>query len=217
MEFIDQLKAFDKLSMENLTPNAIAIYYHLFMVNNRCGWKEWFTESDLWMGRAVGISRRETILAAINLLKQKGFIDFKRGTGTNKPTKYKILPLFISGSNSGSNSGNPRHKTETKDNRQVNTKGAPAPKKKFVPPTLDEVNAYVMEKGLHVVAKDFWDYFDAGNWVDSKGQPVRNWKQKMLTWEKFHKKNLSTGNPQNNPQDDIAKAIAFFESQEGKA
>jgi hypothetical protein len=28
----------------------------------------------------------------------------------------------------------------------------------------------------------FFDYFTEGNWIDSKGNPVRNWKQKLLTW-----------------------------------
>ena len=99
INFIKQLCRFDELSIGTLTPNAIAIYYHLFMVNNRCGWREWFTESDLWIEQAVGIKRRETVLSAINLLKQKGFIDFERG-GTHKPTKYKIIPLFNSANNS---------------------------------------------------------------------------------------------------------------------
>lgn len=105
MNFILQLRCFDELSVGNLNPNAIAIYYHLFMTNNRCGWKEWFSESDLWIEQAVGISRRETVLSAINLLKQKGFIDFERGTRKGQPTKYKILPLFNSAYDSGKDSG----------------------------------------------------------------------------------------------------------------
>lgn len=134
MEFIDQLKAFHKMSSGNLTPNAIAIYFELFMVNNGTGWKEWFEESDFWLGRTVGIKRRETILSALNLLKQKGFIDFERG-GTHKPTRYKIIPLLNSSIDSAIHSaihsaidsaidssidsaitsGSPRHKTKTKD------------------------------------------------------------------------------------------------------
>ena len=105
MNFILQLRRFDELSIGNLNPNAIAIYYHLFMTNNRCGWKEWFSESDLWIEQAVGISRRETVLNAINLLKQKGFIDFERGTRKGQPTKYKILPLLNSAKDSGKDSG----------------------------------------------------------------------------------------------------------------
>lgn len=53
----------------------------------------------------------------------------------------------------------------------------------FIPPTLEEVKAYVAEKNLQVNPEKFFNYFDVGNWVDSKGNKVRNWKQKLLTWE----------------------------------
>ena len=59
---------------------------------------------------------------------------------------------------------------------------------KFVPPTLDEVQDYVTEKGLSVDSKQFYDYFTEGNWVDAKGQKVKNWKQKLLTWNKYQPK-----------------------------
>lgn len=52
-------------------------------------------------------------------------------------------------------------------------------------PTLDEIQNYVSEKNLNVDAKQFYDYFEAGNWIDSKGNKVRNWKQKILTWSKY--------------------------------
>ena len=54
----------------------------------------------------------------------------------------------------------------------------------FAPPTLEEVKAYVAEKGLSVDPQKFFDYFTVGHWIDSKGNPVKNWKQKLLTWDK---------------------------------
>lgn len=54
--------------------------------------------------------------------------------------------------------------------------------KKFVPPTLDEVRAYVREKGYDVDPKTVYDYYAEANWHDSKGDPVRNWKQRVITW-----------------------------------
>lgn len=57
------------------------------------------------------------------------------------------------------------------------------PKKRFVPPKLDDINAYITEKGLIVNGKVFLDYFTAGNWKDSEGKPVKNWKQKLITWD----------------------------------
>ena len=55
----------------------------------------------------------------------------------------------------------------------------------FVPPTLDEVRAYCRERHSPVDPYQFWEYFNTGEWIDSKGQPVRNWKQKLLTWERM--------------------------------
>lgn len=58
--------------------------------------------------------------------------------------------------------------------------------KPFVPPTLLEVELYSKERCSPVDAKVFWEYFTNGNppWTDMKGQPVRAWKQKFITWEK---------------------------------
>lgn len=60
----------------------------------------------------------------------------------------------------------------------------PKPKKKsFVPPTLPEVQEYVKERGLMIDPAAFFDYFTEGKWKDSEGKPVKNWKQKALTWD----------------------------------
>lgn len=57
--------------------------------------------------------------------------------------------------------------------------------KSFTPPTLEEVKAYIAERGCAAVvdAKKFFDYFETGGWHDSEGKPVRNWKQKLIIWE----------------------------------
>ena len=52
-------------------------------------------------------------------------------------------------------------------------------------PTLKEIEDYIKEKGLNVNAKQFYDYFTAGNWIDSKGNKVKSWKQKLLTWNSY--------------------------------
>lgn len=63
------------------------------------------------------------------------------------------------------------------------SKGKKATKSAFVPPTLDEIKAYCAERRSSVNAQKFFDYFDASGWVDSRGKPVLNWKQKLITWE----------------------------------
>ena len=59
--------------------------------------------------------------------------------------------------------------------------------KPFTPPTLEQVKEYAKESNLNIDSEKFYTYFttpnDAGQtWVDSRGQKVKNWKQKMLTW-----------------------------------
>ena len=62
--------------------------------------------------------------------------------------------------------------------------------KKFIPPLQTEVESYFIEKGFSCeLGKKAWEFYDAGDWVDSKGTPVKNWKQKMLgVWMKEENK-----------------------------
>ena len=53
-------------------------------------------------------------------------------------------------------------------------------RKVFVPPTYEEVLEYAKEKGREDIAKEFFEYFTVGEWVDSKGNKVKNWKQKFI-------------------------------------
>jgi hypothetical protein len=51
---------------------------------------------------------------------------------------------------------------------------------KFTAPTLLEVQTYFIENGFNKdLAKRAFDYYDVANWKDSKGNQVKNWKQKM--------------------------------------
>lgn len=57
-------------------------------------------------------------------------------------------------------------------------------KKVFTPPTVEEIKAYIEEKGYHVDAQFFFDYYDKGEWKRKDGTPVLNWKQTLVTWER---------------------------------
>jgi hypothetical protein len=52
---------------------------------------------------------------------------------------------------------------------------------KYIRPLQTEVISYFLEKGsTEDRARKAFEYYEAGNWTDSKGNKVKNWKQKML-------------------------------------
>lgn len=76
----------------------------------------------------------------------------------------------------------------------------------FTQPSLQEIKDYTNEKQLVVEPEFFFNYFTANNWVDSKGNEVKSWKQKMLTWDKRERaKNPKPKVPQT--QQDFLKGI----------
>jgi len=67
--------------------------------------------------------------------------------------------------------------------------------KEFTPPNFEEIKSYFIEKGYSIQsAKKAYDYYEAANWKDSKGNQVKNWKQKMIgVWFKDENKQMATG------------------------
>lgn len=88
------------------------------------------------------------------------------------------------------NSENPPqlNTNKSKTNKKSNTKDIEGKRKRFIPPTLEEVKAYCLERKNNVDPQKFYDYFTASDWYDSKGNKVKSWKQKIITWESYSKK-----------------------------
>lgn len=81
-------------------------------------------------------------------------------------------------------SNNIREEKKNKEKTESVVKEKPhRTRKEFVPPTYEEVLEYAKSRGREDLARKFFDYFDTGDWIDSKGNKVRNWKQKFITWE----------------------------------
>jgi len=98
-----------------------------------------------------------------------------------KPVVTEEKPMVI-GTKPMVTDEEPNKKENKKENKNKTIK-----EKKFIPPSFEEVEAYCKERNSPVSPKDFFDYFDTGHWIDSKGEPVRNWKQKIITWENHAK------------------------------
>ncbi len=73
-------------------------------------------------------------------------------------------------------------------------------KKSFVPPKVDEVVEFFVERGYRPdVGSKAWEYYSLADWKDSTGKAVKNWKQKMVAvWfkpENQDRVNSAEGNP----------------------
>lgn len=61
-------------------------------------------------------------------------------------------------------------------------KRKPTVLKEFIPPTYQEVEDYFILKGYNKIgARKAYEYYTIGDWKDSKGNQVKNWKQKMFS------------------------------------
>lgn len=56
------------------------------------------------------------------------------------------------------------------------------PSRRFVAPTLQEVENYIVEKGYHVNAARFVSYYESIGWMVGKNK-MKSWKQAVVTWE----------------------------------
>ena len=95
------------------------------------------------------------------------------------------------------------------DNQKENTQ-----KKRFTAPSLDDVREYCRQRNSTVDPNKFYEYFTAGNWTDSKGNKVKNWKQKLLTWESLGMGKRRSEQEDHLPVYDTAKNSSMSKEQE---
>lgn len=62
----------------------------------------------------------------------------------------------------------------------------------FVPPSVEEVRAYVTEKGYSVDPDRFVDFYTAKGWVVGRS-PMKDWKASVRTWERDRQNAISAG------------------------
>jgi len=133
----------------------------------------------------------DTVTVAMELLKQIGLVKVlengeiyitqlenligSKSMGALKKQQQRLL------SGQKEDKCPPKIEIELKDKDIIKNKNI------FKPPTLEEVEEYCLERNNNIDAKAFYDYFNEGNWIDSKGNKVKNWKQKIITWEKNNK------------------------------
>lgn len=185
MNYLIQVNTFFELLLSNpLSANAQCLYFNLLNINNRCNWQKEFTVANSTLMGFTNLNK-QALYRARNELIQRNLIDFKKGINQNQSGKYQIIEFVTADDTAHDTPNDTADDTNNKLNKtKLKKKNI---KKEFKAPSLEEINQYVTEKQLKVDSEYFYNYFTAGNWIDSEGKEVKNWKQKLITWSNNNK------------------------------
>lgn len=150
---------------------------------------------------------KDAIRAAILELEEFGYLARIKSKDSKGFFEYEYVlsdvPMSKESDGGKSHTGKPddnKRKSITKKDNTNTPIGSKSKKQKteFIPPTLEEVEAFFIEKGhSKAYAKKAFDHYEMGNppWTDSHGTPVRAWKQKMNTNWVGKPENISVKEP----------------------
>lgn len=192
----------------DMSSSAQALYFHLGMHGDDDG----FVASPKRIARTVGCNDDDLRLLAAkgfiipfnsgvvvitdwninNTLKNDRYHET---VYQEEKAKISALPSgkYVLGSNvvpecvQDGSSAEPEHNVTkpniTKPNREEKADKPPT-RPRFVPPTLEEVTAYCCERKNGIDPEHFIDYYTARGWKYNGGQPVKDWRACVRTWEK---------------------------------
>jgi len=189
MNYLAEINAFEQWLETNYLPSsAQLLWYKLMMLDNKAGWSEWVTVDNQRLMALIQLKREATFIDIRNKLIEAGLIEYRKGK-KGSPNQYKIITFNLKVQTEVNTVVQTVVNTEVQTvdiyKQNINKTNKESNTKKFMPPTLEEIKSYIAEKNLSVNAEKFFNYFSEGNWVDSKGNKVKNWKQKLLTWNGY--------------------------------
>lgn len=221
MNYIELINRFWRLRRSvRITSLQADVYFCLVQECNLRGWPEEFKMTNKLLCLTIGIAE-PSLAGARRRLAQLELISFTGGVRNIAAPCYKILPVLeVNKRNFGTsdNTDNDGRKESVshaasplniKQNKKKDTsfdsfglpsssldssgkeERKPAP---FVPPTVQEVEAYCTLRGNTVDAVRFVNFYASKGWM-LKHSPMKNWKAVVCAWEKssFSDKRPSSG------------------------
>ena len=162
-------------------------------------------EDGEWQGKPIKrgqlVTGRKALAAQTGLSEQTVRTSLNRLKSTNEITiastnKFSVITIVNYGKfqdvpemptstlTSNLTSGQPatNQQLTTNEQEEQGNKGI-KPRKRFTPPTVEDVASYCRERGNAVDAQRFVDFYTASGWMRGK-TPVKDWKACVRTWEK---------------------------------
>lgn len=134
---------------------------------------------------ALHISARQA-RTAVTHLKVSGTVSVKQYS------KFQVISVLswdlyqcdVSGTEAAKSQAEVSQKSTTEECKESKKDSMPPKRTRFTPPTVEEVKAYCTERGNHVDADRFVDFYTANGWTQGRGKPIKDWKACVRTWER---------------------------------
>lgn len=169
---------------------------------NKANWQKWIQVDNLRLMAAMQMSSEKTLIKCRDELMKAGLIAYQKG---KKGCKYRLIPFVAENTvnNTVRSTVEKEVKTEVNDtvessaiykqnknNKKKDTnvskeKTVSAASNRFIPPALQEVQAYCQERGNKVDPEQFVNFYSAKGWMVGKNK-MKDWKACVRTWERNH-------------------------------
>ena len=196
MNYILEINAFEQWTETHYLPiPSQLLWYRLMSICNKAGWSEWVTVGNQRLMATLQMSREASFIKARDELIKAGLIEYQKGK-KGCPNKYRMVSFTFKNEVESvvesvvQNVVKSEVQTEVESvaiyklkQNETKEKDANASKKKFAPPTLEEVEAYCKERGNTVDAAQFIDFYASKGWLVGK-VVMKDWKAAVRTWER---------------------------------
>ena len=82
----------------------------------------------------------------------------------------------------------PEHNVTKLNITENRERAAKPPRPRFVPPSVEEVKAYCIERNNGIDAAAFVDFYTANGWKQARGKSIVDWRAAVRTWERREQK-----------------------------
>lgn len=197
MTYIDYLNEFNRWLESNVLPgNAQLMFFKFLDVFNRAGWPEYVQVDNFRLTMMIDASAITTALRARDKLVEAGFLIYQKGK-KGAPNRYSLkcsvknetVSATISATENATisateNATHIKTKTKTKNTPLLSPQGGT--RKRFLPPTVDEVREYCQARNNGIDPEAFVAFYASKGWKVGRS-PMKDWKQAVITWEKRRK------------------------------
>lgn len=136
-----------------------------------------------------GIASRQTAIAVLKSLCEKGYIIKNEQLHPVKMVSYSVCPKIGQGVQK-LDMGCPKIGHNNKGiniNKERDNNG----RTRFVKPSISEVAEFCLERNNGIDPEEFVAFYESKGWMVGKN-PMKDWKSAIITWEKSKKREKET-------------------------